>query len=305
LASPEHRLPNLLIAGVPKAGTTSLFNYLAQHPEICPSDVKETRYFDSLRFGEALQPIETYAAHFRHWQAERYALEATPTYFYGGRRIAAAIRETLPQVRVLVVLRDPSDRCWSDFRFEQSRGRVPADMDFDTYLDHCETLRAQGIERRHENRSFTGLVDGCYANWLGEWFAEMGDRLKVIYFDDLSSDASATVAEICSWLDLDGGVVDQFDLAVENKTEQVRSQNVQQMALAVNRRAERFFRRHPSVKRRLRSAYYLVNREPAELTMSAVAARRMAEFYEPCDARLASVLETMGVAGPPWLAGAP
>jgi hypothetical protein len=301
---PENRLPNLVIAGVAKAGTTSLFNYLAQHPEICPSDVKETRYFDPLRFGEALPPIETYAAHFRHWQGERYALEATPTYFYGGRPIASAIREALPQVRVLVILRDPSDRCWSDFRFEQSRGRVPADMDFDTYLDRCETLRAQGVDRRRENRSFTGLVDGCYADWLEDWFAEMGNRLKVIYFDDLSSDAPATIAEICSWLDLDAGVVDQFDLAVENKTEQVRSQAVQQMALAVNRRAEGFFRRHPTMKRRLRAVYYLANREPAELTVSASAAKRMAEFYQPCDARLASIVETMGVARPPWLAGA-
>jgi hypothetical protein len=301
---PENRLPNLLIAGVPKAGTTSLFNYLAQHSEICPSDVKETRYFDPLRFGEALPPIETYAANFRRWKGERYVMEATPSYFYGGQRIASAIRKALPQVRVLVILRDPSDRCWSDFRFEQSRGRVPADMDFDTYLDRCETLRAQGVERRFENRSFTGLIDGCYANWLGDWFAEMGDRLKVIYFDDLTSNAPATITEICSWLDLDGGVVDQFAFGVENKTELVRSQTVQQMALALNRRAEGFFRRHPAVKRRLRRVYYLANREPTELTVSASAARRMAEFYAPCDARLASVVETMGVARPPWLAGA-
>jgi hypothetical protein len=300
----ENRLPNLLIAGVAKAGTTSLFNYLAQHPEICASDVKETRYFEPLRYGEALQPIQTYAAHFRHWQGERYALEATPTYFYGGQRIASAVREALPGARVLVILRNPPDRCWSDFRFEQSRGRVPADMDFDTYLDRCETLRAQGVDRGRENRAFTGLVDGCYANWLGDWFAEIGSRLKIIYFDDLSSDASATITEICSWLDLDGGVVDQFDLTVENKTEQVRSQTVQQVALAVNRRAEGLFRRHPTMKRRLRAVYYLANREPAELTVSASAARRMAEFYEPCNVWLASVLETMGAPGPPWLAGA-
>ncbi len=45
------RVPNLVIVGVVKSGTTSLFNYLSQHPDICPSDVKETRYFDPLRFG--------------------------------------------------------------------------------------------------------------------------------------------------------------------------------------------------------------------------------------------------------------
>ncbi len=301
---PEDHLPNLVIAGVATAGTTSLFNYLAQHPEICASDVKETRYFEPLRYGEALPPIETYAAHFRHRQGERYALEATPTYFYGGKRTVSAIRQALPQVRVLVILRNPSERCWSDFRFEQSRGRVPADMDFDAYLDRCEALRAQGVDRLYEYRSFTGLVDGCSANWLGDWSAELGDRLKVVYFDDLSGDAAATVREICSWLDIDGGVVDEFDLAVENKTESVRSQTVQQVALAVNRRAETFFRRHPATKRRLRAVYYLANRESAGPTVSASAARRMAEFYEPCDARLASLLERMGAPRPPWMAGA-
>jgi hypothetical protein len=298
---PEHPLPNLIIAGVTKAGTTSLFNYLAQHPEICPSDVKETRYFDPLRFGEPLQPIENYAAHFRHWKGERYAVEATPTYFYGGQRIASAIREALPQGRVLVSLRSPSDRCWSYYRFEKSRGRLPEDMNFEAYLDRCEQLRAQGVDRLRQNRAFSGLVGGCYANWMGDWAAELGDRLKVIYFDDLSSDASAIVEEICSWLDIDVGVVKQFDLVVENKTVQVRSKAAQQVALAVNRRAEGFFRRHPTMKRRLRGMYYTANREPTELTVSETAARRLAEFYRPCDARLASQLETMGVPRPPWL----
>src|SRR3954463_13629169 len=97
---PERRLPNLVIAGVAKAGTTSLFNYLAQHPDICASDVKETRYFEPLRYGEVLPPIESYTAHFRHRQGERYALEATPTYFYGGRDVPPGIRVTLPPGRV-------------------------------------------------------------------------------------------------------------------------------------------------------------------------------------------------------------
>src|SRR4028119_1824807 len=92
----DQRLPNLIIAGVAKAGTTSLFNYLAQHPEVFPSDVKETRYFDALRFGEQLDPLERYAEYFRRRTSERYAVEATPSYFQGGSRTAGAIRPALP-----------------------------------------------------------------------------------------------------------------------------------------------------------------------------------------------------------------
>jgi hypothetical protein len=299
---PECRLPNLVIAGVEKAGTTSLFNYLAQHPDICPSDVKETRYFDALRFGGALAPVDTYAAHFRHWVDERYAVEATPAYVYGGRPIASAIRSTLPEARVLVILREPADRCWSHFRFEKSRARIPEDMDLESYLDRCVELRAQGVDRLWENRAYLGLTGGCYADWMGEWSAEFGDRLKVLYFDDLSRDARGTVKDICSWLGIGDGVVDRFDMAVDNRTVQVRSVLAQRLALAVNRRAEGVFRRHPTTKRRLRSLYYAVNREPAELTLSEAAARRMADFYEPYDLTLAAQLAAMGAPRPPWVA---
>jgi len=297
------RLPNLIIAGVAKAGTTSLFNYLAQHPDICPADVKETRYFDPLRFGETTGPLESYADHFRHWRGERYAVEATPGYFHGGQRIASAINQTCPHARVLVLLRSPSDRCWSYYRFVKSRASIPADMDFESYLDRCEDLHARGLDELRQNRSFLGLGGGCYAKWMGGWSAEMGDRLKVVYFDALESGASGTVQDICAWLGIEVDVVDEFDLAVENKTEQVRSRPAQRLALAVNRRAEGYFRRHPATKRRLRSLYYLANREPSRLTVSDAAARQMADFYRPYDDLLAQQLDAMGVAPAPWWPG--
>jgi hypothetical protein len=299
------RLPNLVIAGVAKAGTTSLFNYLAQHPEISPSEVKEARYFDPLRFGEPLGPIEDYAALFQHWTDERYAVEASPAYFQGGHRLAVAIRETLKEPRVLVILREPVERCWSYFRFEKSRGRLPADMDFEGYLDHCEALRSRGVDGLHENRAYLGMISGCYAHWMGEWHTEFGDALKVLYFDDLRNDVAATVKDVCAWLDIDTDVVDGFDLAVENRTEQVRSRAAQHLALMVNRRSESFFRRNPGLKRRLRQVYYLANRDPAKLAMGEAAASRLGAFYRRYDERLVEQLERMDVPPPPWVAQPP
>lgn len=302
---PDLHLPDLVIAGVAKAGTTSLFNYLTQHPDVCGSDVKETRYFEPLRLGGELEPIESYAAHFTHWQGEKHTLEATPGYFNGGRRMAAAIRESLPDVRVLVMLREPADRCWSYFRFARSRGQIPVDMDFEGYIDHCARLFRSGEDEQHANRVFLGLSGGCYARWMADWHAEMQDRLKVLYFDDLSTDAAAVVTDLCGWLDIDASVVENFDLAVENKTEQVRNKSAQRIALAINRRAEPFFRRHPAVKRRLRGLYYSVNREPEQLRVPPGATTKLAQFYAPWNARLASQLEAMGAPLPRWLAAGP
>jgi hypothetical protein len=295
----ELHLPNLLIVGVAKAGTTSLYNYLTQHTDICGSDVKETRYFEPLRLGGEMAPVESYAEHFRHWRGEKYRLEATPGYFNGGRRVASAIRDLLPDARAVVILREPADRCWSYFRYARSRGQLPAGMDFEGYIDRCVELHERGEDVRRENRAFLGLSGGCYAKWLPDWFAEMKD-LKLLYFDDLRDHAQTLVEELCTWLDIDRSVVENFDLRVENKTEQVRSNTAQQVALALNRRAETFFRRHPAVKRGLRRAYYSVNREPAELEVTPTAARKMAEFYEEWDRLLVTQLEAAGAPRPPW-----
>src|SRR5665809_53913 len=125
----RQRLPNLLIAGVSRAGTTSLFRYLGQHPDVCASDVKELRYFTPLRYGDPPGPVETYAAHFGGCADTRYRLEATPGYFYGGRALARGIHEVCPaDSRVVVSLRSPADRCWSWFSFVKSRLRIPQGM---------------------------------------------------------------------------------------------------------------------------------------------------------------------------------
>src|SRR3954466_15902853 len=104
------RLANLVVIGVNKAGTTSLFDYLGRHPDIGLSDLKELRYFTPLRYGEPLGPLDSYAQHFDHCVEERYAVEATPGYFYGGRPLARAMHETCGSVRTVLSLREPADR---------------------------------------------------------------------------------------------------------------------------------------------------------------------------------------------------
>src|SRR3954454_23499000 len=179
------RLPNLIIVGVSKGGTTSLFHYLRQHPDICGSDIKELYYFAPLRHGGELGPIEDYAVHFRHCTGYRYAVEATPGYFYGGRPPARGVRDTCPDVHVVVSLRSPADRCWSWFRFQKSRLRIPKDMSFEAYLDRCEELHRAGVDGEIEHRGFWGLGGGCYDTWLDSWVEEFGERYRVVFFEDL------------------------------------------------------------------------------------------------------------------------
>ena len=72
------------IAGVNKAGTTSLFVSLSTHPDVAPSSIKETRYFLPARYGEPLAPVSVWNDFFAGEADLPVRLEATPSYFYGG-----------------------------------------------------------------------------------------------------------------------------------------------------------------------------------------------------------------------------
>lgn len=304
LAGPtEPRLPNLVIIGVSKAGTTSLFNYLGQHPDIGTSDVKELRYFTPLRYGKALEPIETYAAHFSACAHDKIAVEATPGYFYGGRPLARGLHETLPAVRCVVSLRSPEERCWSWFGFVKSRLRIPKEMTFEAYLDRCEDLHRAGVDGHIENQPFWGLGGGCYAQWLDEWIDEFGERFRVVFFDDLAKDPRTVVTSICDWIGLDTAPIETFAFAVDNRTQQYRNKGLQKVAVSLNRRTERFFHRHPTAKRVLRRGYYAVNRPRTEPSMPPEQRARLADFYRPHNLRLAEQLATVGLSLPPSWSG--
>jgi hypothetical protein len=298
VADADGRLPNLVIAGVSKAGTTSLFNYLGQHPEIGTSDVKELRYFSPLRHGGTLEPIETYTRHFRDCLHTRYALEATPGYFYGGSAVARALSQTCPDVRVIVSLRSPPERCWSWYRFVKSRLRIPRDMGFEDYLDRCAELHRAGVDGTVENQPFWGLGGGCYARWLDAWSQELGDRLRIVFFEDLAADPGGLVGSLLAWAGLDPEPLASLQFTAENQTVQYRSKALQQVAVRLNRRSERFFRRHVAAKRMLRSTYWAFNRAPEERGLPAASRARLDDFYAPHNERLDRQLAALGIVVP-------
>lgn len=289
---PLDRVASLVVIGVSKAGTTSLFEYLGQHPEIGQSDLKELRYFSPARYGEPLEPLEFYTQHFRHCRDEMYAMEATPGYFYGGRPLARAMLQTCGSLRAILSLREPGDRCWSWFRFVKSRMRVPKGLGFDDYLDICESLRESRIDGTRENAAYWGLGGGCYSEWLDDWIDELGDDLRVMFFEDLVNHPEAVVRDLYAWLKLDPSPAEVIELQVANKTEQYRNKAIQRVAVTVNRHGERFFRRHPLLKRGLRSGYYTINRAARD-TMSPAARERLDIFYRPYNRRLQDQLRNL------------
>jgi hypothetical protein len=146
-----------------------------------------------------------------------------------------------------------------------------------------------------ENQPYWGLGGGCYAEWLDEWVDEFGADLHVVFFDDLVRDPRIVMENLFDWLGLDRRPAESAALEARNRTEQYRNRTAQRLAVSVNRRGERFFRRHPQLKSRLRSGYYTLNRAEPWEAMTPAARERLDGFYQPYDVRLATQLARLGL----------
>lgn len=298
----EERLPNLVIAGVGKAGTTSLFWYLSQHPDVCGSSVKEPRYFRYRDDPEAeLPPLSEYASHFSHCGSQRYVMEASPQYFKGGPRTIAAMRATLPDPRVILMFRDPVARMWSEYRFKRSHMTVPQDMTFDAYVARCERVRDERRARTGADADYYTLAGGFYADLVGAWLEAFGDDIRVLFFEDMVNDAPAFVAGVCRWLGIDDAVAASLTYSVENKTEGFRSGSLQRLALSANKEGGAL-RNRRRLKAPLRRAYYAINKSRAPEHMTPEIRHRLRKAFGPSNAALAERLRALGYDPlPSWL----
>ncbi|HEX6312020.1 MAG TPA: sulfotransferase domain-containing protein [Acidimicrobiia bacterium] len=296
------RAANTIIAGVNKAGTTSLFVSLQTHPEVATSAVKETRYFLPARYGQPLEPASVYEGHFAAAGDRPVRLEATPSYFYGGRPLVDEIVGLLGgDVRIVVVFRDPVSRFLSYFSFQKARLRIPETMTVEEYLATADALGPVAFSDPANERWFA-FRGGCYADYLEPWRDTFGDRFRVLFFDDVMRSPAAVLRDLATWLEIDPGGFPAAELSSENRTTGFRNRGFQRVALAFNDRFERFLRRHPDLKRRLRAAYYRVNGRAAREAVPDEVRADLAARYEEPNTRLVAQLRGMGVTAlPDWL----
>ena len=107
------KLPNLICPGAPKAGTTTLYNLFAMHPDIYVSDFKELYYFSNDRFFN--KGSEWYARNFKDYSGEKYIADITPFYL-ASEESPGRIRRLLGEdVKFIIMLRNPIDRAYSQF----------------------------------------------------------------------------------------------------------------------------------------------------------------------------------------------
>lgn len=301
----QGRLPNLLVAGVPKAGTGSLFAYLTQHPEICGADEKEVGYFNYYnprRHTGPPPPLDVYRRHFTHWAGERYAVEATPTYSYGGRPVIDAVQAHLDHPRVIISLRDPVERLWSAYTFQRELGNTTRFRDFEEYLEACKRRKPDGsdlVPRDHLH----GLYIGFYDQYVPLWLDAFGEDLRVIFAEGLFREPGRTVTELLHWLELDERPLAGMDLSARNPTQHPRSTRLARVAYTVKRRGDRMRLLGPRVRRPLSRLYARVNSGGSPGRMSPATRREVEDLYRESNRATARALVAHGYTRlPRWLA---
>src|SRR5690242_9983812 len=164
---------NFLIAGVQKGGTTALFDYLGDYPDIALSDEKELPFFDDDDRDWRTPDYAAFHAHFPD-PAGRPCGEATPIYSYwpGSLERVAAYN---PHMKLILVLRDPVQRAWSHWRMEYARGAET--MAFGWCIREGRQRLFQAEPWGH-HREFSYVERGFYAEQIERAF-ELFPRSQV------------------------------------------------------------------------------------------------------------------------------
>jgi hypothetical protein len=213
LADEAPVLPNFVIIGAAKAGTTALYWYLADHPQVFMSPVKETNYFafgldheGNLLYGDPELhrfPVRSFAAYEELFSGAEGAVavgEASPIYLECPQS-AARIREVLPDARIICGLREPVDRAYSDYlMYLRARGRR---------LDPARDLTASSAWARPESH---WMQISRYHPALSRYFDLFPrEQIHVFLFEDFRADATGCVRDVYRTVGVDPGFAPDLD----------------------------------------------------------------------------------------------
>ena len=230
-------LPTFLIVGAVKAGTTSLHEYLQLHPEVYMSPIKETNFFSDAdmlfddfnvdykqdvsinvdKYLSGAMDTKLHIAHVRTWEQyqklfrniknEKAIGEVSNSYLFLPST-PTAIKDKLPTVKIVMILRDPVERLYSQFLMNLKLGKIKErDLLKEIEADQQKQKKGWGVSHLY-------LEVGNYYEQVKRYYDQFpSEQIKVILFDDFKKDAKGTMKDLFKFL----GVDPEFELDMSKR----------------------------------------------------------------------------------------
>lgn len=207
----KQALPAAYIVGAQKAGTTTLYDWLSQHPEIYGNPAsKDFPFFSEQSLFE--RGVDELARFFQNVDHRKMNLGGDASLSYSPGAIKR-LHSMIPQVKILFIVRNPVERCFSSWRYATERHLEK--RDFPQAID--EEIKGIGYNGNWEARQKDYLKHGLYAEQLSEMLAYFSkSHVKVVLYEEMVSSPDKILSEIFSFLGVDGNF--KPILSVKNKT---------------------------------------------------------------------------------------
>ena len=218
----SHVLPDFLIIGAARSGTTSLYEYLVQHPSIIPGTGKEVYFFDKefakgVNWYRSFFPTKTNKSKLeKKLQTKCITGEATPRYLHHPHT-PKRVFELIPNVKLIVLMRNPIDRAYSHYQMEVGSGNE--ELSFEEAVEQEEDRILGDMKKMEKNENFYSvkfyrksyLTRGKYAEQIKRWFEYFPrDQFLFLKSEDLYSDPSKIYHKVLEFLELPKFDLDSF-----------------------------------------------------------------------------------------------
>lgn len=190
--------PNFFIVGASKSGTSSLYEYLRQSPDVFMSPIKEPRFFNSSQYGNWAGKIERisdktkYLKLFEKANTEKAIGEASPSYLQDPNS-AELIHQQIHDAKIIIILRDPTQRAFSHYLMDKSEGREKRSF---------YKLVSNELKKKYGHIDQHHVIElGLYVEKVKRFLAFFGkNNVKILFFEEFVKDTKKSVEQVLDFL---------------------------------------------------------------------------------------------------------
>lgn len=190
--------PDFFIVGAPRAGTTSLYEYLKQIPEIFLPEIKEPNYFSisidpTLLLSKPIRDKSKYLKLFESIKEEKLIGEASPTYLWDPKA-PTLICQANPKSKIIIILRNPIERAFSHYLMLVGHGNITSN-----FMKEVK----ESINSKEDDYSGRIIKAGLYARQVKRYFDLFGkDNVQVLIFEEFFSNTKESLKNLLGFLNI-------------------------------------------------------------------------------------------------------